>query len=52
MSFAGSKLHPDQNHMTKQNKIFNEEELTMHFHEQVKDKSVLEEIPELIKDKF
>ena len=52
MSFAGSKLHPGQNHMTKQNKIFNEEELTMHFHEQVKDKSVLEEIPELIKDKF
>lgn len=52
MSFAGSKLHPHQGHMTQQNKIFNEEELTMHFKEQVRDKSILETIPDQIKDKL
>ena len=52
MSFAGSKLHPHQGHMTQQNKIFNEEELTMHFKEKVKDKSILETIPDQIKDKL
>ena len=52
MSFAGSKIHPHQGHISWQNKIFDEEELTNHFYGRLADKSLLEEIPELIKDEF